>query len=186
MIGKLLHWFYCLDLWKAAAVLAAGTVLYCLLANRLADRRWRNWFTAGLLLGLMAVILHTTLGSRSGGADLQHMFVPFHSYREARSNGNAEIYRSNFMNAALFYPVGLLTATLLPKKWPGWLRCAAVLAVLMVISTGIEVSQYLLALGRFEVDDVIHNAAGALLGSLVAQFGQFSKKRRPTTSNTSP
>ena len=188
MIGKLLHWFYCLDLWEAVVVLAVGTVLYCLPASRLAGRRWWNWLAAGLLLALMAVILHTTLGSRNGGADLQHMFVPFHSYREARSNGNTEIYRSNFMNAALFYPAGLLTATLLPKKWPGWIRCTAVLCVLMIASIGIEVSQYLFALGRFEADDVIHNAAGALLGSLVFQmcrnFGRFSKERKPTATGT--
>ena len=72
------------------------------------------------------------------------------------------------MNAVLFYPAGLLATALLPEKWPGWCRCVLVVLLLGALSVGIEYAQYFWRLGRVEIDDVIHNAAGALAGSLAA------------------
>jgi glycopeptide antibiotics resistance protein len=40
--------------------------------------------------------------------------------------------------------------------------------VLAALSAGIEFLQYHFCLGRCEIDDVIHNTAGALLGCLAA------------------
>ena len=37
------------------------------------------------------------------------------SYREVWSRDNVELYRSNFTNTVLFYPAGLLGASLLPR-----------------------------------------------------------------------
>ena len=122
---------------------------------------------AALMLSLW-VIAYSTIVTRSGGDGFQHNFVPFHSYREVRRGGNVEIYRSNFMNVMLFYPAGLLVALLLPRKWPGWCRCVPVVLFLAALSIGIEFLQYRYALGRCEIDDVIHNAIGGLLGCLAA------------------
>lgn len=168
MIGKLLHWFYCLDLWKAALVVAAWTVAFCLLDDKLKHLRWWHWHIAGVLLALLTVMVYTTLGNRSGDGDVVHVFTPLHSYREVWNGGNPEIYRSNFMNVVLFYPAGLLATSLLPRRWPGWRRCLLVVLVLAAMSAGIEFLQYRFCLGRCEIDDVIHNTVGALLGSLVA------------------
>lgn len=168
MIGKLLHWFYCLDLWKAALVVAALTVAFCLLDKRLRHVRWWRWLVSGALVAFIAAAIYTTIGNRGGGSDLAHAFTPFHSYREVWNGGNPEIYRSNFMNVVLFYPAGLLATSLLPQKWPGWCRWVLVVTVLVATSAGIEFLQYRFCLGRCEIDDVIHNTAGALLGSLAA------------------
>ena len=72
------------------------------------------------------------------------------------------------MNAVLFYPAGLLATVLLPEKWPGWCRCVLVVILFGAMSAGIEYAQYFWQLGRVEIDDVIHNTAGALAGSLAA------------------
>lgn len=168
MIEKLLHWFYCLDLGEAALVVLAGTATFCLIDRKLEHlRRWRC-SVCGVLLVLLAAMLYATLGNRSGGEDIAHVFTPFQSYREAGITGNVEIYRSNFMNVVLFYPAGLLAASLLPRRWPGWCRCILVVLVLAAMSAGIEFLQYRFCLGRCEIDDLIHNTAGALLGSLAA------------------
>lgn len=166
MIGKLLHWVYCLDLWKATLVVVALTVAFYLVDKKLKRLRWWRWLVSGVLIALLTVVVYTTLGSRDGGNNIVHNFVPFHSYREIWNGGNPEIYRSNFMNVVLFYPAGLLAASLLPRKWPGWCRCVLVVTALAVMSAGIEFLQYHYALGRCEIDDVIHNTAGALLGCL--------------------
>ena len=81
-------------------------------------------------------------------------------------SGNREILRSNFMNALLFYPAGLLGASLFPGKWPVWKRIVVTVALLCLLSIGIEAVQYTYGVGQVETDDVLHNALGALLGSL--------------------
>ena len=132
------------------------------------------------LVSLLCVIAYSTILARDGGELLQHNFVPFHSYREVQNGGNIEIYRSNFMNVVFFYPAGLLATSLLPKKWPGWCRFILVVLALTAVSVGIEFLQYRYALGRCEIDDVIHNALGALLGSLAFVCSMyFLEKKKP-------
>ena len=173
MVGKLLHWFYCLDLPDAAMVLAVGTAAFWLLRRYVP--RWR-WIAAGLLTVLVPVILRTTL-HRDCCDGLQHRLQLFQSYRDAVLTGNTEIYRSNFMNVALFFPAGLLMAALLPGGWPKWVRCLVTVIALAAASVAIEWLQYHCSLGRCEVDDVLHNTLGALLGSLcgILEFKKASK-----------
>lgn len=181
MIGKLIQWFYCLDLGESALVVAAGTVVFCLAYSKLEHLRWGRWLVSGVLFALLTVVVYTTLGNRDGGTNIVHNFVPFHSYREVWNGGNVEIYRSNFMNVVLFYPAGLLATSLLPRKWAWWRRCVLVVLVLAAMSAGIECLQYRYCLGRCEMDDVIHNTLGALLGSLavlwVPPFLVFLKEK---------
>jgi glycopeptide antibiotics resistance protein len=77
-----------------------------------------------------------------------------------------EYIRTMVMNAALFLPLGLTTAALLPRRWGAWRMLPAVLLGLAV-SCGVEQLQYLHLLGTVEADDVLCNTFGALLG------GQF-------------
>ena len=171
MVGKLLHWFYCLDLPEAVLVLAVGTAAFWLLRRYVA--RWR-WIAAGSLTVLVPVILRTTL-QRGSGEGLQHRLQLFQSYRDAEITGNVEIYRSNFMNVALFFPAGLLMAALLPRRWPKWVRCLLTVLTLGTVSVVIEHLQYRYSLGRCEADDVLHNTLGALLGSLCGIW-EFCRK----------
>ena len=168
MIGRLLHWFYCLNFPEALMVIALPSVLFSLADNRWHRRILWRICTATVLVALTAVILYTTLGNRSSVDHPAHCFIPFGSYREAKATGNLEIYRSNLMNVLLFYPAGLLTVSLLPRKWPDWCRCLLSVTVLAACSAGIEFVQYCGCLGRCEIDDMIHNTTGALLGCLAA------------------
>lgn len=167
-IGKLLHWLYCLDLTEATLLLLICSAVFCLAKKRFGRFFWWKWLVAALLLAATAGAIYTTLGRRTGGENLQVNLIPFHSYREVLAGGNPEIYRSNFMNAVLFYPAGLLATALLPEKWPGWIKCVLVVLAFGALSVGIEYVQYTYALGRCEIDDVIHNTVGALAGSLAA------------------
>ena len=179
ILSSLFLWFYRLDMLDAAFLILALTVLFLLVRRRLSSRRWWKCCLGVALIGMLFTVAYTTIFDRVGGEPLQHNFVPFHSYREVQNGGNVEIYRSNFLNAVLFYPTGLLATSLLPQKWPGWYRCFLVALTLTVMSTGIEFLQYHYALGRCEIDDVIHNAIGALLGSLVfVSSVHFYKKKK--------
>lgn len=167
MLGRLFLWFYCLPIWQAVLVMTLGTVGFVLLEKQLRLLRFWRWLKLCLLAALLAAILHSTLTSRSSQETAVQVLPLFHSYRELLKGGSREILRTNFMNVALFYPAGLIAASLLPGKWPGWARCLPVLLLLTAVSAGIEWYQYRLGLGLCELDDAFHNTVGTLLGILV-------------------
>ena len=121
-------------------------------------------------------MLYSTVLSRSAGEGGQVLLQPLHSYREILRGGSRELLRSNFMNALLFFPAGLLGVSALPAKWPGWCRVLAVFALLMGLSVGVEAIQYACRLGNVEADDVLHNALGAALGCLAGMIS-FQKRK---------
>lgn len=157
--------FYCMDIPDILWLMLFATVGFLEIYRRYGKKWWSKWPAAAGLLCVIVVVFVATIGDRSG-ENLQINLTPFHSYREVLVGGNPEIYRSNFMNVVLFYPAGLLATALLPEKWPGWCRCVPVVLLLGFLSAGIEYVQYTYALGRCEIDDVIHNTLGALAGSL--------------------
>lgn len=137
----------------------------------LAHQRFRHsrWFRLGIWMSLAVWVSGTlwiTIFSRSPGSEHLPELIPFHSYRKLLRTGVSEILRTNFMNVALFYPAGLLTASLFPQKWT-CLRKIWSTAILFAMFSGvIEYVQFFYALGEPEMDDVIHNTIGALLGTL--------------------
>lgn len=157
---------YRLEYRELAALLAAATACFLLLRQKWEGTGGWKLFLAGALLLWTAMAVFTTLGSRGETIGAPCQLIPFHSYREVRSGGNPELYRSNLMNAVLFYPGGLLLAALLPEKRPRWAGVLLTAVVLAALSAGIECAQYVWHLGRVEMDDVLHNGAGALAGAL--------------------
>lgn len=164
--GRLYLWIYCMEMEDIVFLMTVCTFAFCLGKRKWDDRRWWHWTLACLLAALLVAIFYTTVGNRGEPGDITVNLTPFHSYREVWAGGNPELYRSNFMNAALFYPGGLLLTSLLPKKWYGWCKCILVTVLFMAMSIGIEYVQYRYGLGNCEIDDVIHNTVGALLGSI--------------------
>lgn len=158
--------FYCMDIPAILQLLLFATVGFWAIYRWHREKWWIRISVAAILLCWIAIVIYVTVGDRTGNRTMQVNLIPFHSYREVLSGGNPEILRSNFMNAVLFYPAGLLATALLPEKWPGWSRCVLVVLLFAALSAGIEYVQYTYALGRCEIDDVIHNTAGALAGSL--------------------
>lgn len=158
--------FYRLDFDELFWLMAVATGCFLKVHERFRQKRWWKAVLAAVLLLAAAVTVYSTLGSRNGGYTGELQLVPFHSYREIRNGGNPEIYRSNLMNVVLFYPIGLLLAALLPEKWPKWRKAVLPTLLLVLLSVGIEYAQYRWQLGKVEIDDVIHNSLGALLGSL--------------------
>lgn len=142
------------------------TMAFLVVLDHCQNRRWVKLFLGLAFACTAAIILYATIVNRSNDHSLHVNLVPFHSYREVWNGGHPELYRSNFMNAALFYPSGVLLTCLLPRKWPGWCKFLLTVVTLGALSAGIEYLQYRYALGQVEIDDVIHNTAGALAGSL--------------------
>ena len=160
------HWIYCLDLPKAALLAALLTVFFLVMKKFFGAHLWWKILLGAALMLSLGAVLYTTAFRRVQSGECGVYLQPFASYRLMLENGNREILRSNFMNALLFYPAGLLGVSLLSGKWPAWKRIVLTVALLCLLSIGIETVQYLYRMGQVETDDVLHNTLGAALGSL--------------------
>ena len=158
--------FYCLPIRDILILMAVATWCFLRLRQQFRDRLPWKILHGAAFLAFTAVILYLTVTTRESASGSGLFLVPFHSYREVMAGGNPEILRSNFMNAVLFYPSGLLMAALLPQRWPRWCRVLPVLLLFAGVSAGVEYIQFTRGMGMAEIDDVLHNSLGALLGSL--------------------
>lgn len=125
-------------------------------------RGWRN--TCLLLLAEYVFLLFgsTVLFRYESDAISGHNFQLFWSYRAYLSGENPNFLVENIMNVLVFMPVGILIGTQLSQK--GWL---VALLVGAGISVSIESLQYFLRRGFSEVDDVVHNTIGCILGYIL-------------------
>lgn len=155
---------YCLSGKELIACCVAGTLGYHGLHRRCAQKRW--WPVGSVLILLLwaAAVLWATVLGREAGVEKAFQMMPLHSYRELLMGGNPEILRSSFMNVLLFFPAGLLCAGLLSRRWPSGGKQAFAVLVFSLFSLGIELAQFGLGLGQGEIDDVLHNTLGVLLG----------------------
>lgn len=167
MLQKLFLWFYCLSIADALALIILISSVYLLLRQRLRENPFWRPIIVLLLVAWIAVTVAATLTDRiPGGVPMEPQLLPFHSYRVVLAGGSRELLRSNFMNAVLFFPTGLLACELLPGSWSRFQKAACLAALSALVSVGIEFCQYRYALGQAEIDDVIHNMLGAWIGVL--------------------
>lgn len=115
-----------------------------------------------------------TIYSREEGTN-DIILIPFQSFIEAKKQ--PEMYRSMLMNVFLFVPLGLSFPYVLPVKWNAGVHIVFTILLGYCLSGVVEVIQYRYGLGRCEVDDVIMNTVGALIGALAFVMGKVIRKR---------
>ena len=128
-------------------VMAAGAVIWIVLGRYLPEKLWKILNIIGVCVSL-AIILKFTVLSRMPGA--QHQFAwaaPFTN----------EFFREMFMNAFLYFPLGL-TLSCLIGPW-------AIVAGFM-LSVSIESWQYLECTGLAQGTDVLCNTIGMAVASV--------------------
>ena len=132
------------------SIFCVGTVLFLV---------WKGFKTglrysaALLLVEYIFLLFCSTVIFRATGETGQYDFHPFWSY------DRLELLVENIMNVVVFVPVGLLLGIAFKKKT--WWK---VLLIGCGISVTIEALQFFLMRGFSEVDDVIHNTVGCLIG----------------------
>lgn len=178
MLKAIFMWIYRMDFHEALILLAVFTGLFYAAGVIWGQKRiWKLAVILALFMWATSVVIQTIF-QRTSDASLQPIWQPFQSYVDVlREEGQKELLRSNFMNAVLFYPAGLLLASLLPEKWHSRRRLLIVLLLCTGFSLAIEFAQYRYHLGLAQTDDVIHNALGACLGAAVfCSFRKLSSK----------
>lgn len=165
-VAALFRRVYCLPIPHAILLAAGGTGCFLLLRWRFGARRgWKGFCAAALGLWLVAVLWLTIFSRNPGAFPGEITLRPFDSYLRAFRFGESELLRSNFMNLLLFYPGGMLLSQLLPRR-KGVLLAGSLLCL---ASAAIELTQYFAALGQLELDDVLHNTLGGVLGAILCR-----------------
>ena len=123
-----------------------------------------------LLIEYVFLIFCSTVIFRTAGATRRYDFQPFWSYK-AIQDGREDLLAENIMNVVVFIPVGLLLG--IAFKQMTWLK---VLLIGCGISVTIESLQFFFMRGFSELDDVIHNTVGCLIGWLMVKGSRLMVK----------
>ena len=91
----------------------------------------------------------------------------------AIANGETHYINEIFWNIMLFIPIGILIMLLLNCKHK-WIY---VLFSGLFLSALIELIQLLFHRGLFEIDDIVHNTLGTIIGIIVFAFVYVIGKR---------
>lgn len=147
----------------AMAVFCVGMMI---LIGQKGFRRGLRYSATLLLVEYIFLVYSSTVFFRDVQSEHKYIITPLWSYK-AIKEGQKHLMPENIMNVVAFVPVGLLLRTQIswttPKK--GWIFA---FLVGLSLSVGIESLQFIFKKGFSEVDDVIHNTFGCLLGYLLS------------------
>lgn len=118
---------------------------------------------AGLVLIIfLGVVFGSTVFTRIPTIRRYELLL-FWSWKTVIINHNWEMLKENLLNCVLLLPMGMLLPITFRKKF-SWTEG---FMYGFFVSAIIETSQLILRRGLFEWDDMIHNAIGCMVGSIV-------------------
>ena len=126
----------------------------------------------GLLLAEYLVFIYcSTVILRKVKESASCNFRPFWSY-EAILNGKDILIAENILNVVVFLPVGILLRCAFRS-----MTCWKVLLIGMCVSGAIEAMQFVCKRGFAEIDDVINNTIGCLIGYGLFSFARYGYEK---------
>ena len=126
----------------------------------------RKKITVGILIAYIIFILSETLLFRKPTTGEHLQLELFWSYKVIDVQFNQML-----CNVLLFIPFGLLLKLLGINTW-------LILLIGFTFSCSIELLQYLLRLGLCELDDVLHNTLGTLIGIFIGNWIRKQCRKR--------
>ena len=144
------------------SVFCLGVVLFMVFKG---VRTGFKWSSVLLLIEYIFLLFCSTVIFRPTGETRQYDFHPFWSY------SRPDLFVENLMNVVVFIPVGLLLGIAF-KQMTWW----KVLLIGCGISVAIESLQFFLKRGFSEVDDVMHNTVGCMMGCVLVMGSRLMVK----------
>ena len=135
-----------------------GVICFCILAvviSLVTNKRMNYIF----IFLYCIFILYMTIMHRNNGS-AKYNFIPFKSYMQICSN--PETIWGIINNVLLFVPIGAALYRIYPR--------ITILLVPLALSFVIESLQFILGIGHCELDDIIHNGLGGLVGFQIAKL----------------
>lgn len=172
------------ELWQAVPPaligLAVGAAVLVPLRRKCRGGGWplrkgQAWAIVLLTGWLGALSAITLIGRMDYGMRTDIQLRPFLALREAWNAFTLRAWLNPLLNIAMFLPLGLLLP-LAAKPFRRWYRTLAAGAGVSLL---IEAIQYILRRGQADVDDLLCNTLGAVLGyCLCMLFVSLAEKRR--------
>lgn len=134
-------------------------VVTYLTKDKVVTKKWHNILVIGFIAISISFILWLTLLSRLGSYTRQFVF-PLSSYK-AVFNGSGKAFLEILGNIIIFIPVGVMFSLIFKLNLK---RCFVMGISLSLL---IECCQWYFWLGAFEIDDLIHNSVGTVLGAIL-------------------
>lgn len=158
----MIHYIYCQPIWLLTLI--SILIIFCCsrINSLLKKQSWQRLFNFILFAFSIFSLIYITILKREGGI-FQIELRPFYTFVMAQSQ--VEYYRTFFMNALLFIPLGISMPYVLSKK-PYKRNVFITIIFACLLSVMVEFLQYWYHLGRCETDDVIANTLGAAIGTL--------------------
>ena len=153
--------------WIVVLLLTGLAAACCLLCWR--KIVWSQAVSGFCLMIVLLMIFGTTVFTRKSGEEVQWELRLFWSW-QAAMDGDLEMLMEVLLNLVMLLPVGILLPMTL-RKPVGWRQG---LAVGVLISAVIELGQLFWRRGLFELDDIVHNSVGCMLGCV---FGSWCVQR---------
>ena len=153
------------------SVFCLGVVLFIAFKGVRTGFRWSSVL---LLIEYIFLLFCSTVIFRPTGETRQYDFHPFWSY------DRPELLVENIMNVVVFIPIGLLLGCAF--KQTTWWKA---LLIGCSISITIETLQFWFMKGFSEVDDVMHNTVGCVIGWFMVQSARFMVKGYNKTHGSS-
>lgn len=164
------------DMFTIYVTLALGVFIILILFLRFCwmNRDGMKTFNMILFLVYFGVVLYLTVFMRIGAeVDASIVTTPFDDLTRAIQTRNPALVQHMALNVALFIPFGYLIPAMNPDKLR---KCSFAFLGGIMCSTVIEGVQMVFSLGQSDIDDIIANSIGAVIGYLAVRFvWQFQK-----------
>lgn len=134
-------------------------IIYLLFQVFSKKRSKKDMIFCGMLSLACSFVFVMTLFRRGPGR-FEITLKPFWSYYTAYVLNNTELWLQIIMNIAMYIPIGCS----LPGYFQGMRQWWKTTSVVLACSVVIEVIQYLFSIGYPDVDDVLNNIIGTLIG----------------------
>lgn len=177
-IVGLLYLYNGRDIFIVYSVLAIGVLIALLLfiGFCLKSRDGIKGINVICFLAYFAVVLYLTVFMRIGSVDTSIVTTPFDDLKDAIQYRDPALVQHMALNVLLFVPFGYLIPAMHPEKLR---KCSFAFLGGIVCSTIIEGIQMIFSLGQSDIDDIIANSIGAVIGYIIVRFvWQFRKNWR--------
>ena len=141
-----------------------ASVFITLLGIKKRLKKSKIFYSCLLVFWIVTVITLTVL-CRGTRTRWKYDLTPFWSWRSAFS-GNRRGFLMVAENILLLMPLGFLLPLTDRNRW----KMGRTVLTGFLFSLGVELCQFLLKRGQFEIDDLINNTLGVLVGYLLAHF----------------
>lgn len=120
----------------------------------------KRLFLYGIMICYLTVLIGAVFLSRNAGVYGDVNLHLFSSYKEAYHKMKESLFWNIILNILLFVPMGFL----LPFYSDKLKRIYKIVPLGFFVTLLIEIIQYVLKLGIFEMDDIFNNTLGTLIG----------------------